>query len=70
MRQGCILSPFLFIMYCEFIIRKANLDEMEEGIRIGGRKINNLRNADDTTLMAKLKEKMVNGKYAHTSEEE
>ena len=60
MRQGCILSPYLFNMYSEFMMRKANLNEMEKGIIIGGRKINNLRYADDTTLMAKLKEELVN----------
>eukprot|EP00795_Rhopilema_esculentum_P006235 gene6235-biopygen7886 len=54
------LLPYLFNMYSEFIIRKANLDEMEGGIRIVGRKINNLRYADDTTLMARSKEELVN----------
>ena len=51
-RQGCILSPYLFNMYSECIMRKAGLEEEEAGIKIGGLKINNLRYADDTTLMA------------------
>ena len=51
-RQGC---QYLFNMYSEFIMRKANLDEMEEGIRIRGRKINNLSYADDTNLISKSK---------------
>lgn len=51
-RQGCILSPILFNAYGEFIMRTANLDQMEEGISIGGQRINNLRYADDTTLMS------------------
>ena len=51
-RQGCILSPVLFNMYGERIMREAGLDSSMEGIRIGGRCINNLRYADDTTLVA------------------
>ena len=51
-RQGCILSPCLFNLYAEYIVRKAGLDEPEAGIRIAGRNINNLIYADDTTLMA------------------
>src|SRR5713101_4938090 len=50
-RQGCI-SPYLFNMYSECIMRKDGLEEEEAGIKIGGLKINNLRYADDTTLMA------------------
>ena len=50
--QGCILSPCLFNLYGEYILRNARLDEAEAGIKIAGRNINNLRYADDTTLMA------------------
>ena len=50
--QGCILSPYLFNLYEEYIIRNAGLDEAQAGIKIAGRNINNLRYADDTTLMA------------------
>ena len=55
-RQGCILSPCLFNFYAEYITRNARLDEAQAGIRIAGRHINNLRYADDTTLMAESKE--------------
>ena len=51
-RQGCILSPCLFNFYAEYIIRNAGLEETQAGIKIAGRNINNLRYADDTTLMA------------------
>ena len=51
-RQGCILSPCLFNLYAEYIMRNARLDEEQAGIKIAGRNINNLRYADDTTLMA------------------
>lgn len=51
-RQGCILSPYLFNLYAEYIMRKAGLEETEIGIKIGGRNLNKLRYADDTTLMA------------------
>ena len=51
-RQGCILSPCLFNFYAEYIIRNTGLDEAQAGIKIAGRNINNLRYADDTTLMA------------------
>ena len=51
-RQGCILSPCLFNLYAEYIMRNAGLDEAQAGIKIAGRNINNLRYADDTTLMA------------------
>jgi hypothetical protein len=54
-RQECILSPTLFNLYAEEIMREAGLEEMEEGVRIGGRNINNLRYADDTTLAANKK---------------
>ena len=50
--QGCILSPCLFNLYVEYIMRNARLDETKAGIKIAGRHINNLRYADDTTLMA------------------
>ena len=51
-RQGCILSPCLFNIYAEDIMRNAGMDEAQAGIKIAGRNINNLRYADDTTLMA------------------
>ena len=51
-RQGCILSPCLFNLYAEYILRNAGLEETQAGIKIAGRNINNLRYADDTTLMA------------------
>ena len=50
--QGCILSPCLFNLYAEYIMRNAGLHEAQAGIKITGRNINNLRYADDTTLMA------------------
>ena len=50
--QGCILSPCLFNLYAEYIVRNAGLDEAQAGIKIARRNINNLRYADDTTLMA------------------
>ena len=55
-RQGCISSPCLFNLYAEDIIRNAGLDEAQAGIKIAGRNINNLRYADDTTLMAESQE--------------
>ena len=54
--QGCILSPCLFNLYAEYIMRNAGLEEARAGIKIAGRNINNLRYADDTTLMAESKE--------------
>ena len=54
-RQGCILSPCLFNLYAEYIMRNARLDEAHAGIKIAGRNINNLRYADDTTLMEESK---------------
>ena len=54
--QGCILSPCLFNLNTEYIIRNAGLDEAQAGIKIAGRNINNLRYADDTTLMAESEE--------------
>ena len=55
-RQGCILSPCLFNFYAEYIMRNAWLDEPQAGLKIDGRNINNLRYADDTTLMAESEE--------------
>ena len=57
-RQGCILSPCLFNLYAEYIMRNARLDEAQAEIKIVGRNINNLRYADDTTLMAESKEEL------------
>jgi len=58
--QGCILSPCLFKVYAEYIMRNAGLDEVQAGIKIAGRNINNLRYADDTTLMAESEEELKN----------
>ena len=55
-RQGCILSPCLFNIYAEYIMRNTGLEEAQAGIKIAGRNINNLRYADDTTLMAESEE--------------
>ena len=55
--QGCILSPCLFNFYAEYIMRNAGLDEAQARIKISGRNINNLRYADDTTLLAESKKK-------------
>ena len=57
-RQGCILSPCLFNLYAEYIMRNAGLEEAQAGIKIAGRTINNLRYADDTTLMAESEEEL------------
>ena len=57
-RQGCMLSPCLFNLYAEYIMQNARLDEAQAGIKIAGRNINNLRYADDTTLMAESKEEL------------
>ena len=56
--QGCILSPCLFILYAEYIRRNAGLDEAQTGIKIARRNINNLRYADNTTLMAESEEEL------------
>ena len=56
--QGCILSPCLFNLYAEYIMRNAGLEETQAGIKIAGRNINNLRYADDTTLMAESEEEL------------
>ena len=58
--QGCILSPCLFTLYAEYIMRNAGLDEAQAGIKIARRNINNLRYADDTTLMAESEEELKN----------
>ena len=57
-RQGCILSPCLFNLYAEYIMRNAGLEEAQAGIKIAGRNINKLRYADDTTLMAESEEEL------------
>ena len=56
--QGCILSPCLFNLYAEYIMRKAGLEEAQAGVTIAGRNISNLRSADDTTLMAESEEEL------------
>ena len=55
-RQGYVLSPCLFNLYAEYIMQNASLDDSQAGIKTAGRNINNLRNADDTTLMAESEE--------------
>ena len=57
-RQGCILSPCLFNLYAQYIMQNAGLDEAQAGIKIARRNVNNLRCADDTTLMAESKEEL------------
>ena len=57
-RQGCILSPCLFNLHAEYIMRNAGLEETQAGIKIAGRNINNLRYADATTLMAESEEEL------------
>ena len=59
-RQGCLLSPCLFNFYAEYIMRNAGLEETQAGIKMAGRNINNLRYADDTTLMAESEEELKN----------
>ena len=56
--QGCILSPCLFNLYAEYIMRNAGLEEAQAGIKIVGRNINSLRYADDTTIMAESEEEL------------
>ena len=56
--QGYILSPCLFNLYAKYIMQNARLDEAQAGIKIAGRNINNLRYADDTTLMSEIKEEL------------
>ena len=57
-RQGCILSPRLFNLYAEYIMRNAGLEEAQARIKTAGRNVNNLRYADDTTLMAESEEEL------------
>ena len=56
--QGCILSPCLFTLYAEYILRNTGLEEAQAGIKIARRNINNLRHADDTTLVAESEEEL------------
>ena len=56
--QGCILLPYLFNLHAGYIMQNAGLNEAQAGIKIAGRNINNLRNADDTTLMAESEEEL------------
>ena len=58
LHQGCILSPFLFSLYAEYIMRNAGLEEAQAGIKIARRNINNLRYADDPTVMAETEEEL------------
>ena len=58
-RQGCMLSPCLFNLYAKYIMQNAGLDEAQAGIKIAGSNINNLRYADDTTLMAESEEELM-----------
>ena len=57
-RQGCILSPYLFNLYADYIMRNPGLEEAQAGIKVAGRNINNFRYADDTTLMAESEEEL------------
>ena len=57
-RQSCILSPYLFNFYAEYLLQNVRLDESQAGIKIAGKTINNLNYADDTTLMAESKEEL------------
>ena len=57
-RQGCILSPHLFNLYVDYIMRNAGLEEAQAGVKIAGENISNLRYADDTTLMAESEEEL------------
>ena len=66
--QGCILSPCLFNLYAEYIIRNTGLEEAQAGIKIAGRNINNLGYADDTTLMAESEEESLLMKVKEDSE--
>ena len=56
--QGCVLSTYLFKLYAEYIMRNAGLEEAQAGIKIAGRNINNLRYADDATIMAESEEEL------------
>ena len=66
--QGCILSPCLFNLYAECLMQNARLEEAQAGIKISGRNINNLRYADDTTLMAESKEELKSLKESERGE--
>ena len=57
-QQGCLLSPYLFNLYVEHIMRNANLGELQARVKVGGRNFNNLRYANDTTLMAESEEEL------------
>ena len=57
-RQGCILSPCLFNVYAEYIMKNSGLEEAQAGIKFAGRNVNNLRYADDTTLMAESEDEL------------
>ena len=57
-RQGCVLSPCLFNLYAEYIMRNAGLEQAQAGIKIAGRNMNNLRYADDTILMTETEEEL------------
>ena len=57
-RQGYMLSPCLFNLYAEYIMRNARLDMLQAGIKIGGRNINNLRYVDDTSVLAEIEEEL------------
>ena len=57
-QQGCLLPPCLFNLYAEHVMRKAGLDELQFGIKIGGRNVKNLRHVDHTTLMAESEEEL------------
>ena len=67
-RQGCILSPCLFNLYAEYIMRNSGLEETQAGVKIAGRNINNLRYAGDTTLMAESEEESLLMKVKEESE--
>ena len=58
--EGCIFSPWIFHLYAEYIMQNARLDKAQAGIKISGRNINNLRYADDTTIMVESKEELKN----------
>ena len=66
--QGCILSPCLFNLYAEYIMRNSGLEETQAGVKIAGRNINNLRYAGDTTLMAESEEESLLMKVKEESE--
>jgi len=68
-RQGCILSLYLFNLYTEYIMRNSGLEEAQAGIKIAGRNINNLRYADDTTLMAESEEEFLKSLLMKVKEE-